>query len=139
MTAVKGPDDHAGILSALVAAAKAAESSGSPGVRVGFLNLSASLAHGEEKASSAFLQNFVGILKPRAALAFYTLQSGALPDGQVERILVRMDGAIRFKQDGEKTLLQVAGLGEVQTREWVEYRATNRSLVIGSFALERIR
>lgn len=139
VTAVKGPDDHAGILSALVAAAKAADPSGSSGVRVGFLNLSVSLAHGEEKASAAFLQNFVGILKPRTALAFYTLQSGALPEGQVERILVRMDGAIRFKQDGDKTFLQVAGLGEVATREWVEYRATNRSLVIGSFALERIR
>jgi len=139
VTAVKGPDDHAGILSALVTAAKNAEASGSPGMRVGFLNLSVSLAHGEEKASAAFLQNFVGILKPRAALAFYTLQAGALPEGQVERILVRMDGAIRFKQDGDKTFLQVAGLGEVATRDWVEYRATNRSLVIGSFALERIR
>jgi KaiC/GvpD/RAD55 family RecA-like ATPase len=139
VTSVKGPDDHAGILSALVAAAKAAEASGAPGMRVGFLNLSGALAHGDEKAAAVFLQNFVGILKPRAALALYTLQSGALPDGQVERILVRMDGAIRFKQDGDKTLLQVAGLGEVQTREWIEYRATNRALVIGSFSLERIR
>ncbi|MCI4369905.1 MAG: hypothetical protein L3J81_01085, partial [Thermoplasmata archaeon] len=88
---------------------------------------------------AVFLQNFVGILKPRAALALYTLQSGALPDGQVERILVRMDGAIRFKQERDKTFLSVLGLGEVETHDWVEYRATPRGLVVGSFALERIR
>jgi len=57
----------------------------------------------------------------------------------VETILSRMDGAIRFKQERDKTFLSVLGLGEVETHDWVEYRATPRGLVVGSFALERIR
>jgi hypothetical protein len=44
-----------------------------------------------------------------------------------------------FRQDRDKTFLQVKGLGDVQTHDWVEVRATNRALIIGSFALERIR
>ena len=139
VTTVKGPDDHAAILSAMVAAAKKAESNGSKGFRVGFLGLSNALGHGDEKSGAVFLQNFVGILKPRPALALYSLEAGAIPEAQVERILSRMDGAIRFKQEQNKTFLSVAGIGEVQTREWIECRATNRALVIGSFSLERIR
>jgi hypothetical protein len=60
-------------------------------------------------------------------------------DAQVEALLGRMDGAIAFRQDRDKTFLSVRGLGEVQTHDWVECRATNRALIVGSFALERIR
>lgn len=147
VTVVKGPDDHAGILSALVAAAKKLEAAGgarpdgaggSP-LRVGFFGLSSSLAHAEERAGFVFLQNFVGILKPRPSVAMYTLEAGALPEARVEQILTRMDGAIRFKQEGDKTFLSVAGVDDVQTREWIECRATPKALVIGSFTLERIK
>jgi KaiC/GvpD/RAD55 family RecA-like ATPase len=136
---LRGPEDHAGILSALVAAAKKVEASGAPKLRVGFLGVAATVSHVEERAASVFLQNFVGILKPRNALAMYSLEAGAIAEAQVERLLARMDGAIRFRQEGDKTYLSVAGLGEVQTREWIECRATNRALVLGSFSLERIR
>ena len=37
------------------------------------------------------------------------------------------------------TQLQVVGLGEVQTHDWVPYKFTNKSIMIGSFQLERIR
>ena len=135
---VNGPDDHAGILRALVGAARQAEGMGSK-FRVAFFGLSASLAHADERGGMVFLQNFVGILKPRSSLAMYSLEAGALTDAQSEQILSRMDGAIRFKQERDKTYLAVAGFGEVATREWIECRATNRTLVIGSFSLERIR
>ncbi len=137
--AANGPDDHAGILKALVAAVKKAEGSGSKRLRVGFLGLSASLAHADEKAGFVFLQNFVGILKPRPATAIYSLEEGALTEAQVERLLTRMDGAIRFKQERDKTFLSVAGVGEVATRDWVECRSTKKGIIIGSFSLERIR
>ena len=137
--AIHGPDDHAGILSALVAACRKFDGSGAKAIRVGFLGLTSSLAHADDRAASVFVQNFVGILKPRSALALYTVEAGALPDARVEGVLSRMDGAIRFKQERDKTFLQVAGLGDVETREWIECRATNRALVIGSFSLERIR
>jgi len=136
--AVAGPDDHAGILKGLVAAMPK-PSEPARAVRVGFLGLSAALAHSEEKAGSVFVQNFVGILKPRAALALYTLEAGALTEAQVERLLGRMDGAIRFRQERDKTFLSVAGVGDVATRDWIECRATNRALIVGSFSLERIR
>jgi len=135
----KGSDDRAGILSNLVRASRNAEESGKPAFRVGFLGLSAVLAHADERASFSFLQNVVGILKPRNALAMYSLEGGALSEPQVETLLSRMDGAIVFRQDRDKTFLAVKGFGEVETREWIECRATNRSLIVGSFALERIR
>ncbi len=136
---VGGPEDRAGILSNLVRTSKSFADAGRGSIRVGFLGLSPVLAHGDERAGLSFVQNVVGILKPREALAMYSLEGGAVADAQVESILGRMDGAIAFRQDRDKTFLAVRGLGEVQTHDWVECRATNRALIIGSFALERIR
>jgi KaiC/GvpD/RAD55 family RecA-like ATPase len=135
----KGSDDRAGILSLLVKSAQVREDQKQLPFRVGFLGLAAVLAHGDERASFSFLQNVVGILKPRSSLAMYSLEGAALSDAQVETLLSRMDGAIIFRQDRGRTALSVKGLGEVQTRDWVECRATNRALIVGSFALERIR
>jgi len=135
----KGSDDRAGILSALVQAARPIEEEKKGPFRVGFLGLSAVFAHADERASFSFLQNVVGILKPREALAMYSLEGGALTEAQVESLLGRMDGAIVFRQDRDRTFLSVRGFGDVQTRDWVECRATNRALIVGSFALERIR
>jgi KaiC/GvpD/RAD55 family RecA-like ATPase len=136
---LQGPGDLAGILSALVREAKQLETRGTKQFRVGFLGLSATLGHAEPKAGFGFLQNLVGILKPRPALALYAVDTGSSPDDQLSSIQGRMDGVIEFKQDRGKSFLSVRGLGDVQTRDWVEYRSTNRTLVIGSFALERIR
>jgi KaiC/GvpD/RAD55 family RecA-like ATPase len=136
---VKGPSDHPGILTALVKAAQAAEKTKAGSFRVGFLNLSTCLAQSDEKEAFSFFQNFVGILKARPALGIYLVDQGTVPDSRVEVAQSRIDGAIRFKQDRDRAYLSVQGLGDVQTRDWVEYRATNRQLIIGSFALERIR
>ncbi len=136
---VKGPSDHPGILTALVKAAQTSEKTKSGGFRVGFLNLSTCLAQSDEKEAFSFFQNFVGILKARPALGVYLVDQGTVPDSRVEVAQSRIDGAIRFKQDRDRAYLSVQGLGDVQTRDWVEYRATNRQLIIGSFALERIR
>ena len=136
----KSSDDRAGILTALVQAAKQAEAAAKGGpFRVGFFGLSALLAHADERASFSFLQNVVGILKPRNALAMYALEAGALSEAQVESLLGRMDGAIVFRQERDRTFLSVKGFGDVATRDWVEVRATSRNLIVGSFALERIR
>ncbi|HEV2231533.1 MAG TPA: RAD55 family ATPase, partial [Thermoplasmata archaeon] len=134
-----GPHDHPGILSALVQAANAFQEGSDRPVRVAFFGLSATLAHGDERQRLQFLQNFVGGLKNRHAIALYALETGTVPESQLETVLSRMDGAIYFKREGGKTFLSVRGVGEVQTRDWIEYRATNRALVIGSFSLERIR
>ena len=136
---LSGPADRAGILQSLVKVSKQLEDDHKVPFRVGFLGLTAVMSGGDPHGGTSFLQNAVGILKLRPALAMYALEGGAIPDVQVEALLGRMDGAILFRQDRDKTFLSVKGLGEVQTHDWVECRATNRTLVIGSFALERIR
>ncbi len=133
------PDDRAGILTALVQASKRLEEEKRGPFRVGFLGLSAVLAHGDERASFSFLQNVVGILKPRDGLAMYALEGATLSESQLESFLSRMDGAIVFRQDKDRTFLSVRGFGDVETRDWIECRATSRGLIVGSFALERIR
>jgi len=138
-TVVKGANDQAGILTSVGSISREYESSHAGAFRVAFLGLSAVLAHGDERAGFSFLQNVVGILKPRPALAMYSLEAGALSEAAVESMLGRMDGAIVFRQERDKTFLAVKGIGEVETRDWVECRATSRALIIGSFALERIR
>ena len=138
-TVVKGANDQAGILTSAGAIARSFEESKTGSFRVAFLGLSAVLAHGDERVGFSFLQNVVGILKPRPALAMYSLEAGALSEAAVESMLSRMDGAIVFRQERDRTFLAVKGFGDVETRDWVECRATNRALVIGSFALERIR
>ncbi|MCI4349324.1 MAG: hypothetical protein L3J93_03790, partial [Thermoplasmata archaeon] len=135
----KGPTDHAGILSSLVQFANAFDGGSAKGLRVAFLGLSATLGHADEAQRLPFVQNLVGVLKPRNAIAMYALESGTIPQSQLETVLSRMDGAIYFKTEGQKSFLSVQGVGDVETRDWVEYRATNRALVIGSFSLERIR
>jgi KaiC/GvpD/RAD55 family RecA-like ATPase len=138
-TGIEGPGDLAGILSALVKEAKRLEGRNVKQFRVGYLGLSATLTHAEPKAGFGFLQNLVGILKPRPAMALYAADSGSPPDDRLGALEGRMDGVLEFKQERGKNFLSARGLGDVQTRDWVEYRPTNRTLVIGSFALERIR
>ncbi|MGA3021853.1 MAG: ATPase domain-containing protein [Thermoplasmata archaeon] len=138
-TVVKGAVDQAGILTSIGVVAAGFEASEAGAFRVAFLGLSAVLAHADERAGFSFLQNVVGILKPRPALAMYSLEAGGLSEPAVKGLLGRMDGAIVFRQERDKTFLAVKGLGDVETRDWVECRATNRALIIGSFALERIR
>jgi len=138
--APKDSDDTAALLGALVQAAQASAAVSVTGrFRVGFLGLAAVLAHNTERENFQFLQNVLGVLKPREAVAMYALEAGALTEPQVESFLGRMDGAIFFRQDRGRTLLSVKGFGEVATRDWIECRATDRALILGSFALERIR
>ena len=60
-------------------------------------------------------------------------------DQTIEALEHMVDGAIHFRQDKQKTQMQVAGLSEVQTRDWIPYKFTNKAIMIGSFQLERIR
>lgn len=135
----RGPGDVAGILSALVQRSKAIETAGAKSFRVAYFGLSSTLSATDEKTRLGFLPNMVGILKPRNALAMYALETGSLPESQTQTVLSRMDGVLRFKQERDKTFFAALGLGEVETHDWVEYRTTPRGLVVGSFALERIR
>jgi branched-chain amino acid aminotransferase len=67
------------------------------------------------------------------------LERGMHTEQQLESIQHHMTGAIQFKTDKQKTLISVQGVGDAQTRDWIEYKHTNRALMIGAFSLERIR
>ncbi|MCI4367205.1 MAG: hypothetical protein L3K08_05600, partial [Thermoplasmata archaeon] len=127
------------LLSNLVQAAKKAEALNPSGFRVAVLGAAHLFRGLEEGPGSTFFQNFVGILKPRNALVLYVVDTGLLPEALFGAIKSRADGVIEFKEDRGRSFLSVVGLGEVETRDWVGYRATPEGLVIGSFTLERIR
>jgi KaiC/GvpD/RAD55 family RecA-like ATPase len=127
------------LLTALVQSANKADAMRPGGFRVATLGL-AHLFHDLDPGKGAvFFQNFVGILKPREAVAVYALDSGLLPEALMGSLQSRADGVIEFREEREKRFLAVRGLGDVETRDWIEYRSTAQGLVIGSFALERIR
>jgi uncharacterized protein YjbK len=136
-TAVGGPGDHLGILRAVSGRFEAPGPVG--GTRVAFAGLSNALAQSDERQSLGFLRNLVGILRPRGVTAVYALDRGMHPESVVEAVLATMDGGLLFRVENGKTALSVVGLGDVETRQWVDYTLEDGDLQLGSFALERIR
>jgi len=131
--------DFEGILSAVTSAEDEFREEAAPYFRFAFLSLSSSLRESDEKAALNFVQRFVNRLRQGKCVAVFALERGMHTDQQVEALQQLMDGALHFKQDKSKTMMSVVGVGEVQTREWVPYKFTNKTLLIGSFQLERIR
>ena len=127
------------MLSSLVQAARKAESTRPEGFRVGVLGLAPLMAGVDPSRGGPYFQNLVGVLKPRNALSIFSLDTGLLPEPVVASLQSQVDGVVEFREERGRTLLAVRGLGEVATREWVEYRSTPQGLVLGSFSLERIR
>lgn len=135
---VKGADDYEGILEALKAAEKELRGD-HPHLRLAFMTLSTSVAQGKEREALSFVQRLVNRMRRADIVSLYAVERGMHSDQQVESLEHQMDGAIHFKVDRKKNLLAVAGVCDVQTRDWVEYKFTNRALMIGAFMLERIR
>jgi hypothetical protein len=50
-----------------------------------------------------------------------------------------MTGGLLFKTDKQKTLVSVQGITDTLTRDWIEYKYSNKAIMIGAFSLERIR
>ncbi len=110
-----------------------------PYFRLAFLTLSSSLTQADERDALNFFQRLVNRLRQTKAVSLFALERGMHEDQTIEALEHMVDGAIHFKQDKQKTTMQVAGLSEVQTRDWVPYKFTNKAIIIGSFQLERIR
>jgi len=110
-----------------------------PYFRVAFLTLSSSLTQADERDALNFFQRMVNRLRQTKAVSVFALERGMHSDQTIEALEHMVDGALHFKQDKQKTLMHVAGLSEVQTRDWVPYKFTNKAIMIGSFQLERIR
>src|SRR2546425_530128 len=107
--------------------------------RLAFLTLSSAITQADERDAMNFFQRLVNRLRQTKAVSVVALERGMHTDQTLEALQNTVDGAIHFKSDKQKTMLQVVGLGEVQTHDWVPYKFTNKALMIGSFQLERIR
>ncbi len=110
-----------------------------PYFRLAYLTLSSSITQADEREAMSFVQRLVNRLRQTKAVSVIALERGMHTDQTLEALEHMVDGAIHFKSDKQKTMLQVVGLGEVQTHDWVPYKFTNKALMIGSFQLERIR
>lgn len=110
-----------------------------PYFRLAYLTLSSSITQADERDAMTFVQRLVNRLRQTKAVSAIALERGMHTDQTLEALEHMVDGAIHFKSDKQKQMLQVAGLGEVQTHDWVPYKHTNKALMIGSFQLERIR
>jgi len=136
---VAGPADFEGITKALDRCIKDFQKQKHPYLRVAYMSLSMSITQADERAAFQFVQGIAGRVKAANAVAVYAVERGMHTEQQLEAIQHHMTGALQFKTEKQKTLLSVQGVGDAQTRAWVEYRHTNKALMIGAFSLERIR
>lgn len=136
---VKGPGDFDGIMAAVESSMKTVEAQKHPYFRLAYFSLSMSITQAEDKKGYLFVQSLVGRAKLAQAISVFALERGMHTEQQLESIQHLMSGALQFKTENQKTLLSVQGITDAQTRAWIEYRHTNKALMIGAFSLERIR
>lgn len=135
---VNGPTDFDGIFQ-IVSQLDEEFKGKYPYFRLAFLTLSSAITQAEERDAMNFVQRLVNRLRQTRAVSVMAIERGMHTDQTLEALEHMADGALHFKSDKQKTMLQVAGLGEVQTHDWVPYKFTNKAIMIGSFQLERIR
>ncbi|MCJ2533362.1 MAG: hypothetical protein LN411_05535 [Candidatus Thermoplasmatota archaeon] len=136
---VAGPDDYDGINRSLDSAMAEFKKQGYPYFRVAYLSLSMSVPKAEDKRAYQFVQSLASKIRKENAIGLYALERGMHTEQQLESVQHLMTGAVHFKADKQKTLLSVQGICDAQTRAWVEYRHSNKAIMIGAFSLERIR
>ncbi|HTS33702.1 MAG TPA: ATPase domain-containing protein [Thermoplasmata archaeon] len=110
-----------------------------PSYRLIFESVSTVTAYLDTAATFRFLQPFVGRRKIDGAAAYYVLETGMHSDADLETLEHMVDGSINLKVEQLKTFLAVRGVGEAQSRAWIGYTFTKRSLNLGSFSLDHIR
>ncbi|MEW5748893.1 MAG: ATPase domain-containing protein [Candidatus Thermoplasmatota archaeon] len=136
---VRSADDFPGILKALDSSVKAVQASGRKYFRLAYMSLSMSITSAEEKKAVQFVQELSSKVRQARSVAAYAIERGMHTDQQLGSIQAQMTGAIHFKTEKQKTLISVEGVCDAQTRNWIDYRHTNKALMIGAFSLERIR
>lgn len=136
---VSGPADFEGITKALENCIRDFKKQKQPYFRLAYISLSMSMTQSNEKAGLQFLQGLSGRVKQANGVSAYAVERGMHTEQQLEAMQHHMTGALQFKTDKQKTLISVQGVGDAQTRDWIEYKHSNRALMIGAFSLERIR
>jgi len=86
-----------------------------------------------------FLEDLTGKCKRDNAVALYSLTKGIHSETDVQVMRHLMDGVVEFKEENLRTFFCVQGICDVQTRSWIQYKFTEKEIVIRSFSLDRIR
>jgi KaiC/GvpD/RAD55 family RecA-like ATPase len=107
--------------------------------RLVFESVSTVTAYLDSAATFRFLQPFIGRRKIDGAAGYYVLEAGMHTESDLETLEHMVDGSINLKVEQLKTFLSVRGIGEAQSRAWIGYTFTKRSLNLGSFSLDHIR
>jgi KaiC/GvpD/RAD55 family RecA-like ATPase/chromosome segregation ATPase len=139
VTTVSGPGNFKAITDAVDACVKSIAKQKQPYFRFAYMSLSMSITQSDEKNSFQFIQSLAGRLKMGGAVSVFAVERGMHTEQQLESIQHHMTGSVQFKTDKQKTLLSVQGVADAQTRDWIEYKHSNKALMIGAFSLERIR
>lgn len=136
---VEGPDDLPGILEAIEKHSSDVRDGTYPYLKLGYMSLSTSISHSDEMESTKFAQALARYMRELGSAGLFAIEKGMHSEQQIESLQHLMDGAIMIKTEKQKNQLSVIGIGEVQTRDWIEFRHSSKGLVIGAFSLERIR
>ncbi len=110
--------------------------------RFGLISLSTLIVNISFQAAFRLAYVIAGRVKRSGGVGLYSLDQGMHRENEVNTFAHLMDGIIEFKEEFEpnhKTYLRVLGLGNVKTRNWVEYEFDGKELrITGSFTLGRI-
>ncbi len=107
--------------------------------RMAFESVSTIIAYLDTETTFRILQPFTGKRSSENAVSLYTLEKGMHTDQDISMLGHIMNGEIKFKVDQLKNYLKVEGLGDVQTRDWIEYSQSKSGITMGSFSLDTIR
>jgi KaiC/GvpD/RAD55 family RecA-like ATPase len=138
VTYIDEPTDHVNILKAVDAAAKELMQKHKY-YRLGFRSISTLIAYLDSNTAFKFLQPFVGRRKRERAVSLFAIEKGMHNEQDIQLIGSLMDGALEFKIEQLKTFLSVKGIGDVQSRSWIEYTYSKQGMAVGSFSLDHIR
>ncbi len=73
------------------------------------------------------------------AVSLYVLEKGMHEEQDIQMLGSLMDGMLDFKLEQLKTYLSVKGVGDVQSRAWIEYAHSKSNVSIRSFSLGHIK
>ncbi len=138
VTYIDEATDHVGILKAVDAAAKELLQKHKY-YRLGFRSISTLIAYLDSNTAFKFLQPFVGRRKRERAVSLFSIEKGMHNEQDIQMIGSLMDGALDYKIEQLKTFLCVKGIGDVQSRAWIEYTYSKQGMAVGSFSLDHIR
>jgi len=135
---VDDPTDHEAIMKAVDAAGKELMKTHKY-YRLAFRSISTLIAYMDSGSAFKFLQPFAGKRKRERSVAMYAIEKGMHDEQDIQMIGSVMDGMIDYKVEQLKTFLSIKGIGDVQSRAWIDYTYSKQGLSIGSFSLDHIR